>query len=154
MKHESYCKFTHSGAKNVINACRECKVKRLIYNSSADVVSNRLHDIDNGDESLPYATKVRLFIYSFLFVPLIAYLLFCASFHSPNAVCISVDACTFIKFDMLTDLYIQAEALVLYANDIDGLLTCALRPCNVFGPGDMRIIPFLVKGAKFGWAKV
>lgn len=101
------------GVKNVINACRECKVKQLIYNSSADVVSNWSYDIDNGDELLPYATK----------------------------------------FDMLADLHTQAEALVLYANDIDGLLTCALRPCNVFGPGDVKIIPFIVKGAKFGWTK-
>lgn len=101
------------GAKDVINACRECNVKQLIYNSSANVVSNWTHDIYNGDELLPYA----------------------------------------MKFDMLADLYAQAEALVLYANDIDGILTCALRPCNVFGPGDMNIIPFIVNGARFGWTK-
>lgn len=102
------------GAKNVINACRECKVKRLIYNSSADVVFDGSYDIHNGDESLLYAWKFE---------------------------------------DMLTDLKAQAEALFLFANDIDGLLTCALRPSNVFGPGDTEIIPFLVNQAKFGWAK-
>lgn len=56
--------------------------------------------------------------------------------------------------DLLTDLKAQAEALVLFANDIDGLLTCALRPSNVFGPGDTEIVPFLVNFAKSGWAKV
>lgn len=50
----------HSGAKNVINACRECNVKRLIYNSTADVVFDGSHDINSGDESLPYAWKVCL----------------------------------------------------------------------------------------------
>ncbi|XP_058102491.1 3beta-hydroxysteroid-dehydrogenase/decarboxylase-like isoform X4 [Magnolia sinica] len=45
---------TVQGTKNVINACRECKVKRLIYNSSADVVFDGVHSIHNGDESLPY----------------------------------------------------------------------------------------------------
>ncbi|XP_062173558.1 3beta-hydroxysteroid-dehydrogenase/decarboxylase isoform X3 [Alnus glutinosa] len=45
------------GAKNVINACRECKVRRLIYNSSADVVFDGLHDINNGDECLTYPWK-------------------------------------------------------------------------------------------------
>ncbi|KAF7131653.1 hypothetical protein RHSIM_Rhsim09G0022400 [Rhododendron simsii] len=103
------------GAKNVINACRECKVKQLIYNSTADVVFDGLHDIHNGDESLLYAWKFK---------------------------------------DMLSDLKAQAEALVLFANDVDGLLTCALRPSNVFGPGDTEIIPFVVNHAKSGWAKL
>lgn len=49
-----------SGAKNIIAACQECKVKRLLYNSSADVVLNSWQDIDGGDESLPYSSKVSL----------------------------------------------------------------------------------------------
>lgn len=56
--------------------------------------------------------------------------------------------------DMLTDLKAQAEALVRYANDYDGLLTCALRPSNVFGPGDTDIVPFLVNQARSWWTKV
>ncbi|XP_021906933.1 3beta-hydroxysteroid-dehydrogenase/decarboxylase isoform X2 [Carica papaya] len=102
------------GAKNVIHACRECKVKQLIYNSSADVVFDGSQDINGGDETLRYPWKFQ---------------------------------------DLLTDLKAQAEALVLFANDIDGLLTCALRPSNVFGPGDTEIVPFLVNFAKSGWAK-
>ena len=51
--------FDFSGAKNVISVCRECRVKRLIYNSSADVVFDGLHDIRDGDESLAYPWKVR-----------------------------------------------------------------------------------------------
>lgn len=47
-----------SGAKNIVNACRECSVKRLIYNSSADVVFDDVHDIRGGDESLPYSGQV------------------------------------------------------------------------------------------------
>ncbi|CAK7322649.1 unnamed protein product [Dovyalis caffra] len=102
------------GAKNVINACRECKVRQLIYNSSADVIFDGSHDICNGDESLPCHWKFA---------------------------------------DMISDLKAQAEALVLYANNIGGLLTCALRPSNVFGPGDTQLVPFLVKLARSGWAK-
>ncbi|BBG93648.1 3-beta hydroxysteroid dehydrogenase/isomerase family protein, partial [Prunus dulcis] len=102
------------GAKNVISACRECKVRRLIYNSSADVVFDGSHDINNGDESLPYPWKFD---------------------------------------DMLSDFKAQAEALVLRSNDIDGLLTCALRPSNVFGHGDSHLVPFLVNLAKSGWGK-
>ncbi|KAL6582154.1 hypothetical protein OROMI_006168 [Orobanche minor] len=102
------------GAKNVVKACRECKVKRLIYNSSADVVFDKSHDICGGDESLPYSGQF---------------------------------------WDMATDLRTQAEALILFANDIDGLLTCVLRPCNVFGPGDKQLLPLLVNIAKSNWAK-
>ncbi|XP_031401312.1 3beta-hydroxysteroid-dehydrogenase/decarboxylase-like isoform X2 [Punica granatum] len=45
------------GTKNVIDACVELKAKRLIYTSSPSVVSDGVHPIFNGDESLPYAAK-------------------------------------------------------------------------------------------------
>lgn len=102
------------GAKNVINACRECKVRQLIYNSSADVIFDGSRDICNRDESFPCHWKFA---------------------------------------GMLSDLKAQAEALVLCANNIGGLLTCALRPSNVFGPGGTQLVPFLVNLARSGWAK-
>ncbi|KAJ0672610.1 putative 3-beta-hydroxysteroid-4-alpha-carboxylate 3-dehydrogenase (decarboxylating) [Helianthus annuus] len=55
------------GVKNVISACQECKVKRLIYNSTADVVLDNSHDIHNGNETLLYATTVRLHILILLY---------------------------------------------------------------------------------------
>ncbi|KAF3446130.1 hypothetical protein FNV43_RR11309 [Rhamnella rubrinervis] len=45
------------GTKNVIDACVELKVKRLIYTSSPSVVFDGVHGIINGDESLPYPAK-------------------------------------------------------------------------------------------------
>ncbi|XP_042520340.1 3beta-hydroxysteroid-dehydrogenase/decarboxylase [Macadamia integrifolia] len=45
------------GTKNVIDACIECKVKRLIYTSSPSVVFDGVHGIFNGDESIPYPPK-------------------------------------------------------------------------------------------------
>lgn len=56
MIYEHYC-IHYSGTKNVISVCRESKVKRLIYNSSADVVFDGKHDICNGDESLTYQVR-------------------------------------------------------------------------------------------------
>lgn len=55
---------------------------------------------------------------------------------------------------MLTDFKAQAEALIKFANNRDGLLTCALRSSIVFGPGDTEFVPFLVNLAKSGYAKV
>ncbi|MBA0702483.1 hypothetical protein Goari_022716, partial [Gossypium aridum] len=104
-----------SGAKNVINSCQECKVRRLIYNSSADVVFDGSQDILIGDES----------------------------FSCPG------------KFlDVLIDLKFQAEGLIRLANNIDGLVTCVLRPSNAFGPGDTWFVPLLVNLAKSGLGKV
>ncbi|XP_076914455.1 3beta-hydroxysteroid-dehydrogenase/decarboxylase-like [Bidens hawaiensis] len=102
------------GVKNVISACQECNVKRLIYNSTADVVVDGSHDIHNAKETLLYATKFK------------------------NVYC---------------ELKAQAEATVLLANDIDGLLTCAIRPSNIFGPGDKQLLPSLIDVAKSSWAK-
>ncbi|KAF8388706.1 hypothetical protein HHK36_025386 [Tetracentron sinense] len=45
------------GTKNVIDACFECNVKRLIYTSSPSVVFDGVHGIFNGDESMPYPPK-------------------------------------------------------------------------------------------------
>ncbi|XP_051116824.1 3beta-hydroxysteroid-dehydrogenase/decarboxylase, partial [Andrographis paniculata] len=107
-------KIIVQGARNVVDVCRECKVNRLIYNSSADVVFDDIHDIYDGDESMPYSGRF---------------------------------------WDMVTDLRTQAEALIISANDAGGLLTCALRPCNVFGSGDKQLLPLLVTMAKSKWAK-
>lgn len=44
------------GTRNVLRACQQSGVPRLVYVSSASVVYDG-HDIENGDESLPYATS-------------------------------------------------------------------------------------------------
>lgn len=46
------------GTQNVIDACVEQKVKRLIYTSSPSVVFDGVHGIHNGSESLPYPPSV------------------------------------------------------------------------------------------------
>ena len=43
-----------------------------------------------------------------------------------------------------------AEKLVLEANDAGGLLTCALRPHLIWGPGDQHLIPRLITRARSG----
>ncbi|KAL4569737.1 hypothetical protein LXL04_025379 [Taraxacum kok-saghyz] len=55
--------------------------------------------------------------------------------------------------NLYSELKAQAEAFVLLANDIGGLLTCVLLPNNVFGPGDKILSPSLTEFAKFCWAK-
>ncbi|KAF7844594.1 3beta-hydroxysteroid-dehydrogenase/decarboxylase [Senna tora] len=45
------------GTRNVIDACVQLKVRRLIYTSSPSVVFDGVHGIMNGDESLPYPPK-------------------------------------------------------------------------------------------------
>ncbi|CAL4931474.1 unnamed protein product [Urochloa decumbens] len=45
------------GTKNVIDACKICKVKRLIHTSSSAVVFDGVHGLFNVNESLPYPDK-------------------------------------------------------------------------------------------------
>ncbi|PKK75456.1 C-3 sterol dehydrogenase [Rhizophagus irregularis] len=45
------------------------------------------------------------------------------------------------------------EKLVLEANGRNGLLTCALRPCGIFGPNDRQAIPGFIKVMEQGQTK-
>ena len=100
----------HQGSLNVVRACRELSIKRLVYVSSASVVYEGCN-IENGDESLPYASVSQ----------------------APYA-----------------DSKIAAEKAVLDAHEKSTLHTCAIRPHVVFGPGDGRFIPALLKRAQAG----
>lgn len=55
--HQLHYSVNVQGTKNVIDACVELKVKRLVYTSSPSVVFDGVHGILNGDESLPYPPK-------------------------------------------------------------------------------------------------
>jgi nucleoside-diphosphate-sugar epimerase len=101
------------GTRNVLRACQQSAVPRLVYVSSASVVYDG-HDIENGDESLPYAT----------------------SFPAPYAETKRI-----------------AEDEVLSANGQHGVLTCAIRPHVVFGPGDTRLLPAILSRAREGKLK-
>lgn len=101
------------GTRNVLRACQQHAVPRLVYVSSASVVYDG-HDIENGDESLPYAP----------------------SFPAPYAETKRI-----------------AEEEVLKANGQHGVLTCAIRPHVVFGPGDTRLLPAILSRAREGKLK-
>lgn len=102
------------GTQNLLGAARKQGVSRFIYVSSGSVVYEG-KDIENGDETLPYASVSQ----------------------APYA-----------------DSKIAAEREVLRTNGQDGLATCALRPHVVFGPGDQRFLPALLKQAQAGRLKV
>lgn len=98
------------GSRSVLRAAWAAKVKKLVYVSTASAVYEG-KDIENGDESLPYATKSQ----------------------APYA-----------------DSKITAEREILAANGQHGVLTCAIRPHVIFGPGDRRFIPAIVSKARAG----
>ncbi|MET0591178.1 MAG: NAD-dependent epimerase/dehydratase family protein, partial [Polyangiaceae bacterium] len=51
------------------------------------------------------------------------------------------------------DSKIAAEKEILQANGKEGLLTCAIRPHVVFGPGDERFLPAILSRARAGRLK-
>jgi len=56
--------------------------------------------------------------------------------------------------DQYNDTKARAENIVLEANGKEGLLTCAIRPAGIFGPGDRQNIPGFIKAYKAGKHKV
>ena len=52
--HEDYYHVNVTGTENIVQACQECGVKRLIYTSSVTVVMQKGWNHHNADESLPY----------------------------------------------------------------------------------------------------
>jgi len=102
------------GTENVLEAARTHHVPRLIHISSGSVVYEG-KDIENGDESLPYASVSQ----------------------APYA-----------------DSKIAAEKRVLGDNGTGGVATCALRPHVVFGPGDTRFMPAILKKGVRGKLRV
>jgi nucleoside-diphosphate-sugar epimerase len=55
--------------------------------------------------------------------------------------------------DHYSDAKAHAEALVLDANGREGLLTCAIRPSGIFGPGDRLAVPAFASSARAGKLK-
>ncbi|OCF41684.1 sterol-4alpha-carboxylate 3-dehydrogenase (decarboxylating) [Kwoniella heveanensis CBS 569] len=55
--------------------------------------------------------------------------------------------------DAYNETKVAAEKMVLNANGVDGLLTCAIRPAGIFGPGDRQMISGFYGVVKNGQTK-
>jgi 3beta-hydroxy-delta5-steroid dehydrogenase/steroid delta-isomerase len=97
------------GVENVVRACREARVKRLIHTSSNNVTLDG--PVIDGDETLPYAANPR---------------------------------------DLYTETKILGEKIALAGNGQDGLLTCAIRPGGIYGPGERLVLPRVVEECASG----
>ena len=98
------------GTRNVIAACQDNGVKRLIHTSSVDVCFNSEEDL-HMDENTPYADRFT---------------------------------CVY------TETKIAAERAVLAANSQQGLLTCALRPDGIWGPGGSMMLDLMAQQLREG----
>ena len=98
------------GTRNVVEACLNHGVRKLVYTSSPSVTFSGQHQI-NETESAPYPREWLA--------------------HYPHSKAL-------------------AEQCVLDANDDKQLMTCALRPHLIWGPGDRHLIPRLIDRARKG----
>lgn len=92
------------GVQNVVRACRDAGVRRLIHTSTNNVTFGG--PVIDGDETWAYASKAK---------------------------------------DLYTRTKILGEQAVLEANGRDRLLTCAIRPGGIYGPGDSLMLPSVVE---------
>lgn len=105
--HDEMWEVNHGGTHNVIEACRQGRVRKLVHISSASVVYEG-RDLEAGDEELPYATA---------------------------------------SLSAYADSKIAAERDVLEFAAEGSTSACALRPHLVFGPGDTRFLPNILRRA-------
>ncbi|KAF9175129.1 erg26, C-3 sterol dehydrogenase [Mortierella sp. AD010] len=106
---EKFKRINIEGTQNVIDACLNEKVGRLIYTSSASVLQDG-SALVNADETYPIPKT------------------FIETYSETKAI---------------------AEGMILKAN-CDQLLTCALRPSGIFGPGDSQGTPGFMDVMKKG----
>lgn len=128
-----YHKVNVEGTKCVIEACQKSGVKALVYTSSASVVSDNVSDLINADERWPV-------------IPPSAQ----TEYYSQTKVSFPCFSRFSQPFSQLTNIPTQAEAeaLVLAANRASTspkLLTTALRPSGIFGPGDVQVLPPMIR---------
>ena len=98
-----------TGVENLVHACLEEGVKRLVHTSSNNVTLDG--PVIDGDESRPYAANPR---------------------------------------DLYTETKIRGEQAALAANGGGGLLSCAIRPGGIYGPGDGLMLPRVVEECASG----
>jgi 3beta-hydroxy-delta5-steroid dehydrogenase/steroid delta-isomerase len=91
------------GVENLIRACREAGVRRLVHTSTNNVTLEG--PVEDGDETWPYAQNPK---------------------------------------DPYTATKIEGEQRALEANGEGGLLTCAIRPGGIYGPGEGLMLPRVV----------
>lgn len=91
------------GVENVVAAAQAAGVRRLIHTSSNNVTLDE--PVLDGDETRPYATRVR---------------------------------------DLYTETKIAGEKAALAGSQEQGLLTCAIRPGGIYGPGEQLLFPRVV----------
>jgi 3beta-hydroxy-delta5-steroid dehydrogenase/steroid delta-isomerase len=97
------------GVRNLLQACRDAGVTRLVHTSSNNVTLDG--PVVDGDEDTPYAAN-------------------------PS--------------DLYTQTKIEGEKLALAASGEGGLLTCAIRPGGIYGPGDPLMLARLVEECASG----
>ena len=110
---EDYERTNVTGTENVLAACREAGVRRLVFTSSPSVVFDGGDHVGAGND-LPYPAS------------------FLADYPRTKA---------------------AAERLVLAANGA-GLVTTALRPHLIYGPGDPHLLPRLIARARAGRLRI
>jgi len=117
---EDFFEINSHGTEHVVFGCLWNGVKRLVYTSSPSVVFAG-QDIRGGDESLPYPER------------------YLAHYPASKA---------------------KAEKMVLGLNgketgppameNRDRILTCAIRPHLLWGPGDRNLVPRVIRSAAAG----
>jgi len=127
-----YEKINVNGTRNVIRACQECNIHKLVYTSSTCVVLDG-SDCQNGDESMKYvAKKHHLNAYSY------------SKQQAEELVLLANNSqCCGERIE-------GSGGSNSNTSNTNRLLTCALRPHCIFGPRDTHFISRMVDKGREG----
>jgi nucleoside-diphosphate-sugar epimerase len=126
-----------TGTKNVIDAACECGVQRLIYVSSASVVFTE-SGVENGTEDLPYSALLDAYTQSKAKAEQLVLAANGRRVTPPLQTVASPTSRRRSRSSSNTEVY---------------LMTCALRPHAIYGPGDPLTWPKIAKAATEGKLK-
>ncbi|MFO7821872.1 MAG: NAD-dependent epimerase/dehydratase family protein, partial [Lentisphaeria bacterium] len=130
-KREDFFNFNSRGTANVIRACVENKVSRLIYSSTPAVLYGKAQrHFCNIDESTPYPRR----------------------YDSPCPASKAVAEKMVLAADnwemVIRKKADEIPAGSLIDTEIRRLSTCAIRPHFVYGPGEPLVVPWLLQQAR------
>ncbi len=126
---KEFFEINSRGTANIIQGCLANGIEKLVYTSSPSIVFNR-EDIENGDESLPYASR---FLANYP-----------ASKSVAEAMVLDANGWEMVVESVNPDAHTPTDK---FESEVRRLATCALRPHLIWGPGDPHIVPRLTQDA-------
>lgn len=147
MSSKPYYETNILGTKNVVAACLKRKVRKLVH-TSTQCVANTIESQEGVDESVPYAPR---FLCHYQMTKAISEQIVRAANYAPwtddyDFGGVELSEARFRNLSLTFDI----PRVKRDPRREDSLMTVALRPHLIWGPGDRHLVPRLLERARSG----